>query len=345
MRNSLVKFRIGISLSLVFILGLNMISCRSAPSERTLTLAAYTAPREAFREINQAFEEAWFEKTKEKIQVKSSYLSSGAQSRAVRDGFAADVVALALASDINRLVKAGLITHPWQQGPTGGILNESVVALAVRPGNPKKIRDWKDLLQPGLAVLTPNPKTSGGAQWNVLAVYGAALAGQVPGFAADERGAQQFLVQLLGQITAMDKGARESILTFERGLGDVALSYENEILTGQHQGQDYELIVPPTTILIENPVALVDQNIALHQNRDLAEAYLAYLYSPKAQDIFTRHGFRPVKQTSSQQNPAGFAKVPGVFNIQSLGGWSDVHPKFFGPEGIFVKAMQQLQRN
>lgn len=312
--------------------------------ERTLTLAAYTAPREAFREINEAFEKAWLVKTGEGIKIQASYLSSGAQSRAVRDGLVADVVALALESDIDRLVEAGLVQRDWRQVPHQGILTESIVAFAVRSGNPKKIHSWKDLLQPGLAVLTPNPKTSGGAQWNVLAAYGAVLQGQVSGFPATEESAKEFLSQLLKQVTAMDKGARESILTFERGLGDVALSYENEILAGRRQGQIYELVVPNSTILIQNPIALVNRNVDLHSNRDLAEAYLDFLYSQEAQEIFAKHGFRPVNPEVKKQTQQRFSTVPQLFTVEDLGGWQKVMPKFFGPEGIFVKAMEEVHR-
>ncbi|MDX1386775.1 MAG: substrate-binding domain-containing protein, partial [bacterium] len=168
-------------------------ACIRGEPGSTLVLAAYTAPREAFREINQRFEEKWKEKTGKKVRIKESFLSSGAQSRAVVDGFAADVVALALEVDVDRIAQAGLIQGPWRQGPNGGILAESVVAFAVRPGNPKKIRQWSDLLQEGLEVLTPNPKTSGGAQWNVLAAFGAARRGRVGNFSGDETGAYQFL--------------------------------------------------------------------------------------------------------------------------------------------------------
>ena len=316
-------------------------ACPDRHPGRTLILAAYTAPREAFREINQAFEKNWREKTGETIKIQESYLSSGAQSRAVVDGFAADVVVLALDVDVDRLGQAGLIQENWRQGPNKGILTESIVAFAVRPGNPKGIKDWEDLLQKELKVLTPNPKTSGGAQWNVLAAYGAALRGKVPGISQDPKGAVDFLSRLLGQVTAMDKGARESILTFERGLGDVALSYENEIYQGQRHGQNYELIRPQSTILIQNPVALVDKNIEEHGNRELAEAYLKFLFSPEAQAIFAQHGFRPVEGTTRKAFEKKFPPVADLFTIEFFGGWGKAMPKFFGEKGIFIEASEK----
>lgn len=307
-------------------------------SHRQLYLAAYTAPREAFREINKAFEKKWQEQTGEKIKIKESYLSSGAQSRAVVDGFEADVVALAIEADIDRIAEAGLITHPWRKNPYKGILTQSIVAFAVRAGNPHQIRDWSDLLRKNLEILTPNPKTSGGAQWNVLAAYGATKRGKVLGFTADDQSAKSFLIQLLRQVPAMDKGARESILTFERGLGDVALNYENEIREGQAHGNSYEMVIPSSTILIENPVALVDKNVTLHGNQDLAKQYLEFLYSPEAQAIFAKHGFRPVSQ---KIHPP---PIQDLFTIRDFGGWKKVMPEFFGAKGIFTEASEQAQK-
>jgi len=322
---------------------LQVAACRGPAPQQRLVLGAYTAPREAFREINERFEAEWERKTGQSLQIQESYLSSGAQSRAVVDGFEADVVALSLDSDLDRLVQAGLIRHPWREGPHGGYLTESLVAFAVRPGNPKGIRDWSDLLRPGLKVLTPNPKTSGGAQWNVLAAYGAVLRGKVAGFSSDPQGAQEFLTRLLSQVVAMGKGARESILTFERGLGDAALSYENEIQQGQATGQKYERIIPTSTIRIQNPVALVDRNVDRHGNREVAEAYMSYLWSPEAQTIFAKHGFRSVLPQIMAEFSDRFPQVTDLFTIDFFGGWAKVHEAFFGEKGIFVEASEAAQ--
>lgn len=321
-----------------------VLACPGEGAQNTLVLGAYTAPREAFREINERFEKEWERRTGESLKIQESYLSSGAQSRAVLDGFAADVVALSLDSDVDRLADAGLIKHPWRRGPTEGYVTESVVAFAVRPGNPKDVNGWQDLLKPGLKILTPNPKTSGGAQWNVLAVYGAALRGAVPGVAASPEAAQKFLTQVLSQVVAMGKGARESILTFERGLGDVALSYENEIKQGQASGQKYEMVIPQSTIRIRNPVALVDRNLERHGNRELAEAYVNYLLSPEAQTILARHGFRSVLPEVQAEFVEQYPKVSDSFGIEYFGGWPAANEKFFGADGIFVKAAEVAQQ-
>src|SRR5688572_26710111 len=215
--------------------------------EVKLTLAAYTTPREAYAEIIPLFQADWKEKTDQTVTVEESYQGSGAQSRAVVEGFEADVVALSLEADVNRIEDAGLITHDWRSQPFGGMVSTSAVAFAVREGNPKNIQDWADLIQPDLEILTPNPKTSGGAMWNVLALYGAAQRGHVEGFSADDAGAQDFLLSVLQNVSVMDKAARESITTFEKGIGDVAITYENEVLVGQQAGVNYELVLPSST--------------------------------------------------------------------------------------------------
>lgn len=316
-------------------------ACASSrvPESRTLTLGAYTTPREAFREINKDFKKLWRERHGEEIEIRDSYLGSGAQSRAVVDGFPADIVVLSLEPDVERIVKAGLITHPWREGSQAGILTRSVVAFAVRSGNPKRVRDWADLVRPDVEVLSPNPRTSGGAMWNILAAYGAAERGRVPGFPASAEGGKEFLSALLRRVIAMDKGARESILTFEKGLGDVALSYENEVKVGIQQslGYPYELVLPSSTLLIENPVALVDKNVDRHGNRALVEAYLAYLFTPQAQRVFAKWGFRPVNPEVHRETVSEFRDPADLFTIAAFGGWAKALPEFFGKEGLFGK--------
>ncbi len=225
-----------------------------AADEVTLTLGGYTTPREAYGEIIPLFQAFWKEKSGQSVRFEESYLGSGAQSRAVVEGFEADLVALSLEADVKRIADAGLITHDWKALPHGGMVSTSVVVIAVREGNPKGIREWADLAQPGLEVLTPDPQTSGGAQWNVLAMLGAAERGTVPGYAEGDRTAAfEFLRTVFSNVTVLDKSARDSITTFEKGIGDVAITYENEALVGQQNGQNYEYVVPRSTILIENP--------------------------------------------------------------------------------------------
>jgi len=323
------------------------VSSTEAPAtggEVKLTLAAYTTPREAYGEVIPAFQAYWKEKTGQTVTFEESYLGSGAQSRAVVDGFEADVVALSLEADITRIEKAGLITHDWKSTASKGMVSNSVVAFAVRKGNPLGIKDWADLAKPDLEILTPNPRTSGGAQWNILALYGSLLQGKVAGVPADDpEAAHAFVVNLLKNVTVMDKGARESITNFEQGVGDVAITYENEVLVGQQAGQDYELVIPSSTILIQNPVAVVDTYADKHGTREVAEAFVNFLLTPEAQEIFAHHGLRSIDDGVAEETADQYPAVPGLFTIDYFGGWSKATPDYFGEEGIFIQAMLEAQ--
>jgi sulfate/thiosulfate transport system substrate-binding protein len=311
----------------------------------TLTLGAYTTPREAYGEIIPLFQAAWKEKTGQTVTFEESYLASGAQSRAVVEGFEADVVALSLEADINRIVDAKLITHDWKSKPYNGIVSTSVVAFAVRAGNPKAISDWADLAKPGVEVLTPNPKTSGGAMWNILALYGAAQRGFVTDVAkGDGAAAQNFLLQVLNNVTVMDKGARESITNFEQGVGDVAITYENEVLVGQQSGQDYELVLPSSSILIENPAAVVDTYVDQHGTREVAEAFVDFLFTPEVQTIFAKHGLRSPDPAVAEATAADYPALTDLFTVTEFGGWVEATPAFFGDEGIYSQTVAQVQR-
>jgi len=312
-------------------------------NEVKLTLAAYTTPREAYAEIIPAFQKYWKDKTGQTVTFEESYQGSGAQSRAVAQGLEADVVALALEADVDRLQQAGLITHDWKNKPFGGMVSTSVVAMAVRKGNPKNIHDWADLTQPNLQILTPNPKTSGGAMWNILALYGAAKRGQVKGVSADAKGAQDYLLSVLKNVTVMDKGARESITNYEKGVGDVAISYENEVLNGQQAGQDYELILPTSTIRIDTPVAVVDKYVDKHGTRQAAEGFVDFLFTKQAQEIFAKHGFRSPDPQVAKETAANYPSIKDLFTIDEFGGWSKATPDFFGDNGIFYKLFAQVQ--
>jgi sulfate/thiosulfate transport system substrate-binding protein len=308
-----------------------------------LTLGAYTTPREAYAEIIPAFQAFWKEKTGQTVTFEESYQGSGAQSRAVVEGFEADIVALSLEADITRIEKAGLITHDWRSEPYGGMVSTSVVSFAVREGNPKGIHDWADLLQPELEILTPNPKTSGGAMWNILALYGAAKRGNVEGFTADDAGAQDFLLAVLQNVSVMDKGARESITNFEKGVGDVAITYENEVLVGQQAGINYELVLPSSTIRIDNPVAVVDTYVDKHGTREVAEAFVDFLFTKEAQEIFAKHGLRSPDPEVAKATEASYPPIADLFTIDEFGGWTEATPTFFGDEGIFYKIFAQVQ--
>ena len=312
-------------------------------SEIKLTLAAYTTPREAYGEIIPLFETYWKEKTGETVTFEESYQGSGAQSRAVAEGFEADIVALSLEADVTRLEKAGLITHDWRSEPFGGMVSTSVVAFAVREGNPKNIKDWVDLAQPDLEILTPNPKTSGGAMWNMLALYGAARRGHVEGFSADDTGAQDFLLAVLQNVFVMDKGARESITSFEKGVGDVAITYENEVLVGQQAGVNYELVLPSSTIRVDNPVAIVDTYVDKHGTREVAEAFVDFLFTKDAQEIFAKHGLRSPDPEVAKTTVDQYPPIADLFTIDEFGGWKEATPTFFGDDGIFYKIFAQVQ--
>lgn len=310
-----------------------------------LILGAYTTPREAYGELIPIFASQWKEKKGQEVTFEQSYLGSGAQSRAIIEGFEADITALSLDGDIQKIADAGLITHDWHTLPHNGMVSTSIVAFAVRKGNPKNIHDWADLAQPGLEILTPDPKTSGGARWNILALYGAALRGKVKGVAAnDEAAATDFLKSVLKNVTVFDKGARESITNFESGTGDVAITYENEVLVGQQSGQDYELIIPASTILIENPVAVVDTYVDKHGTREAAEAFVQFLFTKEAQEVFAKHGLRPLDPDVAAETKSQYPAVSDLFTItDQFKGWAEATPKYFGDDGIYTKAIIDVQ--
>ena len=309
----------------------------------TLILGAYTTPREAYgKAILPAFQKHWKEKTGQSVEFRESYQGSGAQSRAIVGGFEADIAALSLEGDVDRIAEAGLITHDWRAKPHGGMASTSIVVLAVRPGNPKGVRDWTDLTRAGLDVLTPDPKTSGGAQWNVNAMYGAALRGfagvpkDVPAAAAE------FLKGIFRNVSIMDKSARESMTTFEKNVGDVAVTYENEVLVGRQAGQKYDYVVPRSTILIENPVALVDKYVDQHGVRAAAEAFVEFLHGPEAQRAYARYGLRAVDDAVGKENAASLPVVEDLWKIDYLGGWKKVGQDLYGPDGVYTKMYAEV---
>lgn len=324
-----------------------LAACGSSTAQQsgaTLILGAYTTPREAYAKLIPIFTEQWRQQTGQTVTFQESYQGSGAQSRAIVEGFEADIAALSLQADIDRIVEAGLITHNWRADAYKGIISNSIVAFAVRKGNPKGINDWADLAKPGVQVLTPNPKTSGGAQWNMLALYGAAMRGFVAGVAKDDSaGATAYLKAVLKNVTVMDKGARESITNFEQGVGDVAITYENEVFVGQQNGQDYELVIPHSTILIENPIALIDRYADKHSSRKVAEAFIAFLRSPAAQEIFAQYGLRSVDPAVAKATGARYPAVADLFDISYFGGWGRATPDFFGEAGIYTTATAEIQ--
>jgi sulfate/thiosulfate transport system substrate-binding protein len=296
----------------------------------TLSLVAYSTPREAYEEIIPAFQET---PEGEGFDFDQSYASSGEQSRAVEAGLAADVVAFSLEPDITRLIDAGLVNADWNQNEHKGMVTDSVVVFAVRPGNPENIQTWDDLLKEGVEVITPNPFTSGGAQWNIMAAYGA----QLEQGASDEEAIDYLRDLFLNHVPVQDKSARESLQTFAGGKGDVLLAYENEAIFAQQAGQALDYVVPDQTILIENPVAVVSTS----GSPEVAQAFVDYLYTPEAQAVFASKGYRPVVE--GVESEIDFPDPPGLFTIDDLGGWDEVRTRFFDrEESIFLDIENEL---
>jgi sulfate/thiosulfate transport system substrate-binding protein len=287
-----------------------------------LTLVAYSTPQEAYEAIIPAFQKTAEGKG---VEFEQSYGASGEQSRAVEAGLPADVVEFALDSDITRLVDAGLVDSDWNQNEYKGILTDSVVSFVVRKGNPDDIQTWDDLLKPGVEVVTPNPFTSGGARWNIMAAYGA----QIKQGKSKEEGVA-YLNELFQHVAVQDASARDALQTFTGGKGDVLLSYENEAITAQQKGENVDYVIPDQTILIENPVAVTTDG------PQSATDFVKFLYSDEAQKIFGEKGYRPVVKSVAEQFDY---KTPStLFTIQDFGGWGTVKDEFFDPEnGIVAK--------
>ncbi|MBL8203030.1 MAG: sulfate ABC transporter substrate-binding protein [Blastocatellia bacterium] len=339
--------RIFLCLCLLFSLSF-LSACQSdattANSKKvTLVLGAYTTPREAYgKAILPAFQKYWKEKTGQDVEFQESYQASGAQARAIASGFEADIAALSLEGDIDDIAEAGLITHDWKANGNRGIVSTSIVVLAVRPGNPKQIRDWTDLTKAGVNVLTPDPKTSGGAQWNVNAMYGAALRGFAGVPKGDVSAAAGFLKDVFRNVTILDKGGRESITNFEKGVGDVAITYENEVLVGRQAGQQYDYVIPRSTILIENPVALIDKYADKHGVREVAEAFIQFLSSKEAQRAYAKYGLRPLDSDIAKEVQAQYPPVEDLWDIDFLGGWKKVEADIYGAQGAYTKVFAEL---
>jgi len=329
---------------------LGLVACADSSRERdeaeadaTLVVAAYSATRDVFeRAIFPAFEADYRARTGKRLRVRGSFMASGAQSRAVAAGFPADVVVLALAPDVTRLEKAGLITHDWKKRGRSGSVTTSIVALAVRPGNPKGVHDLADLARPGLEVLMPNPKTSGGAMWNVSALWAAALGGHAGVVAGDRDAARGYLRAVLKNVAIMDKGARESLISFEKGVGDVAVTYESEVFAGRAAGRTYDLVIPTSSILVEVMAAVVDKNADKHALRPEAEALLDYLTSKDAQHAFAKYGFRSEDPDVASAHASSFPPVAAPVRIGDLGGWERVVPELFGKDGVFSKTWEAV---
>ncbi len=309
----------------------------AAAKDITLLNVSYDPTRELYKEINAAFAKDWKAKTGDTLTIQQSHAGSGAQARAVIDGLKADVVTLALAYDIDVISeRAKSLPADWQSRlPQNSTPYTSTIVFLVHKGNPLKIQDWDDLVKPGVRVITPNPKTSGGARWNYLAAWGHALHAN----GGDEDKAKEFVTKLYKNVPVLDSGARGSTMSFvQRGLGDVAISWENEAyLTLQEFGPDkFEIVVPSESILAEPPVAVVDKMVDAKGTRAAAEAYLQYLYTPEAQAIIAKNYYRP-RLESAAAKPLPQLKL---FSIAEFGGWGKAQATHFNDGGTFDKIYQ-----
>lgn len=310
---------------------------KDAAGSVTLTIAAYTVPKEAYQKgIIPAFQKHWKETAGQTVTFVESYNASGAQARNIVNGLEADVAPLSLEADMDTIQKAGLITHDWRKDQNGGMITRSVVALGVKKGNPLNIKDWDDLTRSGVKVLYPNPATSGGAMWDINAIYGAGLKMSDQG-QADKAAAEKLLAAIQKNVVVMDKSGRESMTTFEKGVGDVVVTYENELMLRNMDSPRYDIVYPQATILIENPVALVDKNVDKHGNRKVAEAFVDFLHTSEAQRIFARYGFRSVDAEVAREFVEKYPEPPLLFDIEYLGGWDKVKTEIYGPAGVWTR--------
>ena len=293
-----------------------------------LSLVAYSTPQAAYQQLIAAFQKTPAGKN---VTFSQSYGASGDQSRAVVNGLKADVVEFSLAPDMTRLVKASLVSPNWNADQYKGNITDSVVVLATRKGNPKHITDWSDLIKPGVSVIVPNPITSGGARWDVMAAYGA-----ISNKGADKTAGVAYLQKLFKNVSVQDDSARKSLQTFTNGKGDVLLSYENDAIFAQQKGQPIDYVIPSQTILIENPIAVTTET----KHPKEAQAFVDFLHTPQAQAIFADNGYRPVVAgvTSSKVK---FSTPSGLFTIKDLGGWTSVTSTFFDADKGIVTGIER----
>jgi sulfate transport system substrate-binding protein len=312
-----------------------VIAAAATPlAAQRLLNASYDPTRELYADFNAAFVKYWQGKTKQTVTIQQSHGGSGGQARAVIDGLDADVVTLALAYDIDAIQQSGLIAQGWQKRlPQNSAPYTSTIVFLVRKGNPKGIKDWSDLVKPGTAVITPNPKTSGGARWNYLAAW--EYAKRQPG--GNDAKARDFVAQLYRNVPVLDSGARGATTTFvQRGIGDVLLAWENEAYLALTEAKDkVEIVTPSLSILAEPPVAIVDKNVDKKGTRAVAEAYLQYLYSPEGQEIAARHHYRPRDPKVAENHKGQFATVTLFTVDQAFGGWQAAQKAHFADGGTF----------
>lgn len=333
-------FLVGVSLSLLITAcsssNIDNSGNASATSQRdiNLTFVSYSVTNAAYEKIIPKFIEKWKKEHNQNITFKQSYDGSGSQTINVIEGLEADVVHLSLALDINKLVQAGLIQQGWEkEAPNDAIVTHSVGAIATRQGNPKNIKNWTDLTQNGLNVLTANPKTSGGARWNFLCLWAA-----VTKTGGNENQALDFISKVYKNVPVLPKTARNATdLFFQENQGDVLLNYENEMILAAQNGAKFSYVIPDVNVSIDNPVAVVDKNVDKHGTRAVAEAFIKFLYTPDVQREFVNIGFRTVDTTILKDAKSNFPKIKTLLKAQDLGGWDTIQKKFFDEGAIFDK--------
>lgn len=304
-----------------------------------LKIGAYSVVREVLHDgVLPAFKAYWKSRSGREIRFDESYSASGAQARSIVSGYDADLAILSHEGDMEVLVQAARVKPTWKDTPNGGIITRSLVVIGVRPGNPKGIRDWEDLAQPGIGVLYPDPKTSGGARWNINAIYGSAHLASHLGENGQAKPvtARDLLARIQANVVNMDPSGRQSMANFaERGTGDAVVTYENELLLRNKEKDPLPYIIPPATLLIESPAAVVETSVQSHGNRAVAESFLDFLHSEEGQRIFADYGFRPVK--ADVPPPTGAQPIPSkVFTMADLGGWAKVERELYGRDGLWT---------
>jgi sulfate/thiosulfate transport system substrate-binding protein len=320
----------------ILVIGAFLAAAATASAQTQFLNVSYDPTRELYVAVNAAFAKYWKGKTGEDIRFRQSHGGSGSQARAVIDGLEADVVTLALAYDVDAISNGGLLHKDWQQRlPQNSSPYTSTIVFLVRKGNPKGIKDWSDLIRPGVQIITPNPKTSGGARWNYLAAWEYAKRKN----GGSEAKAREFVIALFKNVPVLDSGARGATTTFvQRGIGDVLLAWENEAYLALVEEKDkVEIVTPSISILAEPPVAVVDKVVAKKGTKALAEAYLQFLYTPEGQEIAARNHYRPRDQKIAAKYAGTFAKVE-LFTIdQAFGGWQNAQRTHFADGGTFDK--------
>lgn len=304
-----------------------------SPKRVELLLVSYAVTKAAYDKIIPKFAEKWKRETGQEVVINASYAGSGTQTRAILDGLDADVAALALALDTKRLEKGGLIQPGWEkEAPNDAIVTRSVIAFVTRPGNPKGIRTWADLTKPGIQVITANPKTSGGARWNFLGLWGA-----ITQTGGKEDKARDYVGQVYRNAPLLPKDAREATdAFFKQKQGDVLLNYENEMILASQKGETgFFTVIPQTNISIDNPVAVVDKNVDKKGTRKVAEAFVQFLFTPEAQRDFASVGFRPGVPTLTKELDKNFPKVTKIYSVKDFGGWDSIQKKFFDDGAVF----------